>query len=77
MTDRHAGYLVTLEKDIREDDAEDTLTALRQVRGVISVRPIVSGYELAIAQERERLDIVKKLSVVMQAILKGKTVDIL
>ena len=29
MTDRHAGYVVVLAEDIREDDAESTLTALR------------------------------------------------
>lgn len=41
MTDRHAGYIVVLDKDIREDDAEATLTALRRVRGVISIEPII------------------------------------
>jgi len=29
VTDRHAGYVVVLAEDIREDDAESTLTALR------------------------------------------------
>lgn len=42
MTDRHAGYLVTLSADIREDDAEDALTALRMVRGVAAVEPVTA-----------------------------------
>jgi hypothetical protein len=29
MTDRHAGYIATLAEDVREDDAEPILTALR------------------------------------------------
>jgi hypothetical protein len=52
MTDRHAGYIVTLAEDIREDDAEAVLTALRMVSGVVSVTPLVSDYTFAIARER-------------------------
>lgn len=52
MTDRHAGYLVTLTEDIREDDAEFTLNALKMIRGVRSVRPIISSHALAMAQDR-------------------------
>ena len=52
MTDRHAAYLVTLAKDIREDDAEPTLNALRQIKGVSSVQPVPVDLTLAIATER-------------------------
>jgi hypothetical protein len=54
MTDCHAGYIVTLADDIREDDAEATLTALRMIHGVTSVTPIVANHELVIAKERLR-----------------------
>lgn len=40
MTDRHSGYVITLDRDIREDDAERVVTALRQIRGVVDVQPI-------------------------------------
>jgi hypothetical protein len=43
MTDRHAGYLVTLASDLREDDAEATMNALFQIKGVIDVRPVVAN----------------------------------
>jgi hypothetical protein len=52
MTDRHAGYLITLTADIREDGAEATLNALRMVKGVASVEPVVSNLELHIGQQR-------------------------
>jgi hypothetical protein len=53
MTDRHAGYIVTLTDDIREDDAEESvLTALRMVKGVISVEPVVADHAQHIAEER-------------------------
>jgi hypothetical protein len=42
VTDRHAGYVVTLAADVREDDADEIITALRMVRGVASVDPVTS-----------------------------------
>lgn len=53
MTDRHQGYIVILDKDIREDDSEALMTALRMVRGVISVQPVVANGADLIAQARE------------------------
>jgi hypothetical protein len=52
MTDRHADYIVTLADDIREDDAEATINALRMVRGVISVQPVVADVSLVIVHAR-------------------------
>lgn len=52
MTDRHAGYIVTLGADIREDDAEAVITALRMVKGVIAVDPLVFDHDLLMAQRR-------------------------
>lgn len=44
MTDRYAGFTVVLQEDIREDDAEFLLTALRMLKGVLEVRPIDSEF---------------------------------
>ena len=52
MTDRHAGYIVTLADDIRADDAEAIVNALRMVKGVLSVEPVVSDASLHIAERR-------------------------
>ncbi len=44
MTDRHAGYIVVLAENIREDDAaEGILNAIRMIRGVLSVQPVLAG----------------------------------
>jgi hypothetical protein len=43
MTNRHSGYVIVLKDDIREDDAEAVITALKMIKGVLSVQPIVNG----------------------------------
>ncbi len=40
MTTRYKAVLVTLDHDMRDDDAESVLTALRMVKGVIDVAPV-------------------------------------
>ena len=52
MTDRHKGYIVTLNNDIREDDAEYIINALRMVSGVLSVEPVVSDVSGFMDRER-------------------------
>ena len=54
MTDRHAGYIVTLEKNIREDDAETLRQSIAAFRSVRSVEPIVADHTLSIAEARVR-----------------------
>jgi hypothetical protein len=44
MTDRITAYLVTLEEPIREDDAEVTLAAIQQIKGVLTVQPVVRDF---------------------------------
>jgi hypothetical protein len=40
VTDWHIGYVVTLAESVRADDAEATVTAIRQIKGVIDVQPV-------------------------------------
>lgn len=61
MTDRFAGYIVVLEDNIRSDDAEATTKAIAQLRGVVSVIPVVSNIEILIAEERVRRELGEKL----------------
>jgi hypothetical protein len=57
MTDRHAGYVVTLAKDIRDDDAEESvLVAIRMIKGVVSVKPVVADIGMHITRERRDSD---------------------
>jgi hypothetical protein len=56
MTDRHSGYVVTLEKDIREDDAESIINAIRMIKGVSSVAPVIASHEeMIFTARRDRL----------------------
>ena len=52
MTDRINAITVVLAQDIRDDDIQPTLSAMRQLRGVLSVTPNVSDFDAHIAEER-------------------------
>lgn len=60
MTDRVSALTVVLEHDIRVDDIEPLLTAIRQLRGVLSVRTeVISGLDIHIAESRVRTRVIK------------------
>lgn len=61
MTDRINAVTVVLEADLRIDDAQDLLNAIRQLRGVASVEPNVSSIEDHVAQERAKRELGAKL----------------
>ena len=61
MTDRYNGFVVILEKDIRDDDAEPILNAIRMIKGVLSVTPYISSFESLMAESRARADLGKKI----------------
>ena len=65
MTDRLCGFIVVLDKDLREDDAQEVLNALRMIKHVISVEPVGSDHVTHIARERALLDLRKKLIAVL------------
>lgn len=53
MTDRYNSFLVILDRDIRDDDAQAILTTLKQVRGVVDVKPNISNnFEGVVGQAR-------------------------
>ena len=52
MTNRLKGVWVAFERDIREDDAEPIINAIRQVRGVQAVEPSIATPEDWMARKR-------------------------
>ena len=54
MTDRLAGFVVTLETDLCEDDAAATIAALKQIKGVLTVEPLVNDVRLIKARAQAR-----------------------
>ena len=61
MTDRYNTLTVVLERDIREDDAECLLSAVRQLKGVLSVKGNVADTDSYLAEERVRYETRRKL----------------
>lgn len=61
MTTRLKGLLVTFEKDVREDDAECIINAIRLLKRVMEVKPIPNDIEQSIAEDRVRHELGQKL----------------
>lgn len=61
MTDRVNSFVVILDKDMRIDDAQNTITALQQIKGVISVVPQISSPEDVVHAQRVVTQVADKL----------------
>jgi ACT domain-containing protein len=62
MTDRYKAFLVTLDSDLHSDDAEPTIAAIRQIKGVIDVAPVMAEIDKDyIARMRVREEIWESL----------------
>lgn len=73
MTDRYGALTVILDRDIREDDAEHLMNAIRMMRGVAEVKGEITE-NLATAIERSRLtrQLTEKLYGVIKDLCEGK-----
>ena len=60
MTDRHSGYVVTLDAPIREDDAQRIIDAIKMVKGVLSVDPVITDAGQMIAEMKARTALFEK-----------------
>ena len=56
MTDRHMGYLVVLDDNLRDDDSDHVIRAISMVKGVGSVIPVTADYEADVIAVRRRDD---------------------
>ncbi len=61
MTDRIKGFLVTLDKDIREDDVQCIIDAIKMIKHVHSVKSYVTGMEDYMAYSKAESDIGRKI----------------
>jgi hypothetical protein len=61
MTDRLNALVVALDADIREDDAQVLISAIKQMRGVLNVEGHVATIDSWVAQERARQELTGKL----------------
>lgn len=61
MTDRLQGLTVAFERDIRDDDADAIIAAIKQLRGVAGVTPHVVDINAFVARARAQQDIEERL----------------
>ena len=61
MTDRYHSLTVALGKDVRADDCQPLIDAIRQMRGVIDVSGNVSGPDMHMGYLRAKNELSKKL----------------
>lgn len=61
MTDRYKGCVVTFDRDVREDDVEPLMLAIRMLRGVKSVDLKMANVDDHMNRERIRSEIEEKL----------------
>ena len=61
MSDKHHGYVVTLDTPLHEEASSHVIDAIRLLKGVVSVKPIVGDPGLALAEERARADLRERL----------------
>ncbi len=65
MTDRVMGLVVTLDVDMRSDDAKAVIDAIMTMRHVIGVSPVVADHNDWINRERIRRELGLKLMNVL------------
>lgn len=61
MTDRIKGFWVALERDIRDDDVQPIIDAVRQLRGVLAVEANVASPADWINRQRVRRELEERL----------------
>lgn len=61
MTDRYHSFTVVLDRDIREDDAEEIMKAIAMFRNVISVKGNVADPTSAMAEVRAKHELRERL----------------
>lgn len=65
MTDRVNRLYVALERDIREDDVEALVDAIRMMRGVMGVETHVTDEADWVADERARREVRDKIQAIL------------
>ncbi len=68
MTDRLKGCWVSFDRDIREDDAEGILNAIRMIRGVADAQPDVTNADDWLARSRVKHELRDKLIALLESL---------
>lgn len=73
MADHYNAFIVILDKDIRDEHAETTINAIRQIKGVLDVKPNISG-DIASMVEVSRVSkkLAERFQAIQQDLLRGE-----
>lgn len=72
MTESVHSFQVVLRRDIREDDVEPLLNAIRLLTGVLEVTPIKSSWDSTMAEERARDEMASRIYELLRDIRETK-----
>jgi hypothetical protein len=61
MSDRIKGLLVHLDGDYKDTSADNIITAIRMVKGVVKVEPVLANFEDILNRSRTKLELREKL----------------
>lgn len=61
MTDRYYALTVILEKDMRSDDSESLINAIKSMRNVLEVKPHITDISSCMAEERALYNLRSKI----------------
>lgn len=71
MTDRYYALTVVLEGNVRDDDAEPLIAAIRQLRGVADVLPHVADTNTVVGEVRARTKITERVMRALRGVEDG------
>jgi hypothetical protein len=69
MTDRYNALTVALSRDIRDDDAEVIINAIKMIRGVEDVTGNVVDMDSYVAESRIKTEVIRKLHDIAKNIM--------
>ena len=72
MSNRINGFIVVLDKDYKDEDVEATISAIKQIKGVIGVKPNIVTSNESISKYQTKIEIVNKIYDFAQQILEGE-----
>lgn len=55
MTDRYSGLTVTFDRNMRDDDSQQIISAIRLIKGVVGVDPITSDWSPETIRVRNKI----------------------
>ena len=68
MTDRFSGFVVALERNLRDDDAQGTIEAIRMIKGVVDVQPIIAEPGAEVEAMRIKIELRDKLFLLIKSL---------